>query len=206
MKSGDSTTIDVPHHEASGGGGASKGKGAILTVPARQEKGGMRRGMAIIDVVLRIGAIMAALAAAAIMGTSDQNLPFFTQFFQFEASYDDMPSFQFFLIAMSLVAGYLVLSVPFSIVSIVRPHASGIRLLLLILDVVALTLATSAAGAATAIVYLAHNGNSSSNWLAICNQFGDFCKTVSSAVVASFVTVVTVMFMILLSALALRKH
>ena len=43
---------------------------------------------------------------------------------------------RFFLIAMSLVAGYLVLSVPFSIVSIVRPHASGIRLLLLILDVV----------------------------------------------------------------------
>lgn len=71
---------------------------------------------------------------------------------------------------------------------------------------VALTLATSAAAAATAIVYLAHNGNSSSNWLAICNQFGDFCKTVSGAVVASFVTVVTFMFLILLSALALRKH
>lgn len=101
MKSGDSTTIDVPHHEASGGG-ASKGKGAILTVPARQEKGGMRRGMAIIDLVLRIGAVVSALAAAATMGTSDQNLPFFTQFFQFEASYDDMPSFQYVTFNLSL--------------------------------------------------------------------------------------------------------
>ncbi|CAN6577354.1 hypothetical protein C1H46_022528 [Malus baccata] len=204
MKSGgDSTTIDVVAHE---GSGTSKGKGPILMAPVKEGKGGMKRGMAIIDLVLRSGAIVSALAAAATMGTSDQNLPFFTQFFQFEASYDDMPSFQFFLIAMSLVAGYLVLSIPFAIVSIVRPHASGPRLLLLILDVVALTLATSAAGAATSIVYLAHNGNASSNWLAICNQFGDFCRNVSGAVVASFVTVVTFMFLILLSALALRKH
>ncbi|XP_008391938.1 casparian strip membrane protein 1 [Malus sylvestris] len=204
MKSGgggESTTIDIEARSA------SKGKGPVMAVHhVKKEKGGMERGMAIIDLVLRIGAIVAALAAAATMGTSDQNLPFFTQFFQFEASYDDMPSFQFFLIAMSLVAGYLVLSLPFSVVCIVRPHASGPRLLLLILDLVALTLATSAAGAATSIVYLAHNGNSSSNWLAICNQFGDFCRNVSGAVVASFVTVVTFMFLILLSALALRKH
>ncbi|KAK9921361.1 hypothetical protein M0R45_029872 [Rubus argutus] len=170
MKTGEATVIDVPE-----GSRATKGKAPILMVP-KQEKGGMKRGLAIIDLVLRIGAIVAALAAAATMGTSDQNLPFFTQFFQFEASYDDMPSFQFFLIAMSMVAGYLVLSLPFSIVAIVRPHAGGLRLLLLIMDLVALTLATSAAAAATAIVYLAHNGNSSSNWLAICNQFGDFCQ------------------------------
>ncbi|KAL6141682.1 hypothetical protein ACLB2K_059970 [Fragaria x ananassa] len=200
MKSGEATTIDVP--EASG---ATKGKAPILMVP-RKEKGGMKRGLAIIDLILRIGAMVAALAAAATMGTSDQNLPFFTQFFQFEASYDDMPSFEFFLIAMSMVAGYLVLSLPFSIVTIVRPHAGGPRLLLLIMDIVALTLATSAAAAATSIVYLAHNGNSNSNWLAICNQFGDFCQQVSGAVVASFITVVSFMFLILLSALALRKH
>ncbi|PRQ44037.1 putative casparian strip membrane protein [Rosa chinensis] len=199
MKS-EATAIDVP--EASG---ATKGKAPILTVP-RQEKGGMNRGLGIIDLVLRIGAMVAALASAATMGTSDQNLPFFTQFFQFEASYDDMPSFEFFLIAMSLVAGYLVLSIPFSIVAIVRPHAAGPRLLLLIMDTVALTLATAAAAAATSIVYLAHNGNASSNWLAICNQFGDFCQQISAAVVAAFMTVVTFMFLILLSALALRKH
>ena len=38
---------------------------------------------------------------------------------------------------MAIVAGYLVLSLPFSIVAIVRPHAAGPRLLLLlILDTV----------------------------------------------------------------------
>ncbi|KAF4396910.1 hypothetical protein F8388_004878 [Cannabis sativa] len=130
--------------------------------------------MAIADFVLRLGGIIAALSAAATMGTSDESLPFFTQFF---------------LIAMALVSGYLVLSLPFSIVTIV-----------------ALTLATSAAAAAAAIVYLAHNGNASSNWLAICNQFTDFCQNVSGAVVAAFVSVVVFICLILLSALFLRKH
>jgi len=37
---------------------------------------------------------------------------------------------------MAIVAGYLVLSLPFSIVAIVRPHAAGPRLLLIILDTV----------------------------------------------------------------------
>lgn len=95
MKS-EATAIDVP--EASG---ATKGKAPILTVP-RQEKGGMNRGLGIIDLVLRIGAMVAALAAAATMGTSDQNLPFFTQFFQFEASYDDMPSFEYVILNLYL--------------------------------------------------------------------------------------------------------
>lgn len=40
------------------------------------------------------------------------------------------------MIAMGIVAGYVMLSIPFSIVCIVRPHAVGARLLLLILDAV----------------------------------------------------------------------
>ncbi|KAF5473898.1 hypothetical protein F2P56_005848 [Juglans regia] len=198
MRTGDSTTVDVPQSSA-----VPKGKATLVTVA--KQKGGWKRGVAIFDFILRLGAIVAALAAASMMGTSDETLPFFTQFFQFQASYDDLPTFQFFVIAMGIVGGYLVLSLPFSIVSIVRPHAIGPRLLLLILDTVALTLNTSAAAAAAAIVYLAHNGNSNTNWLAICQQFGDFCQKVSGAVVASFVSVVVFVFLILLSALAIRK-
>ncbi|XP_042023877.1 casparian strip membrane protein 3-like [Salvia splendens] len=68
------------------------------------------------------------------MGTTHQTLPFFTQFFQFQASYDDLPTFTFFVVANAIASGYLLLSMPFSIVAIVRPHASGVKLLLLILD------------------------------------------------------------------------
>ncbi|KAL5545788.1 hypothetical protein UlMin_005475 [Ulmus minor] len=230
MKSGDSATIDVAEPS-----NVSKGSKGVVLVAPKEEKAGWKKGASIIDFVLRLGAIVAALAAAATMGTSDESLPFFTQFFQFEASYDSMPTFQyviytyiytytythtllsnylyawhklcrFFLIAMSLVAGYLVLSLPFSIVTIVRPHAVGPRVFLLIMDTVALTLTTAAASAAAGIVYLAHNGNSSSNWLAICNQFGDFCQQVSGAVVSAFMCVVVFIFLILLSAMALRRR
>ncbi|XWS66626.1 hypothetical protein CRYUN_Cryun05aG0216100 [Craigia yunnanensis] len=200
MKNGDHATIDVSESSA-----VAKGKAPLIATP-REQKNGFKKGLGIFDFLLRLGAIIAALAAAATMGTSDETLPFFTQFFQFEASYDDLPTFMFFVIAMALIGGYLVLSLPFSIVTIVRPHAVAPRLLLFILDIVALTLTTAAGAAAAAIVYLAHNGNPNTNWLAICQQFGDFCQEVSGAVVASFVTVVVLMLLILLSGFALKKH
>lgn len=71
---------------------------------------------------------------------------------------------------------------------------------------VMLTLATSAGAAGAAIVYLAHNGNANANWLAICQNYGDFCQEVSGAVVSSFIAVVIFVLLILLSACALRKN
>ncbi|KAL9425385.1 hypothetical protein AB3S75_032357 [Citrus x aurantiifolia] len=196
----DSATVDVPESSS-----AAKGKAPLIGVP-RREKAGYKKGIAIFDFILRIGALVCTLAAATAMGTSDETLPLFTQFFQFQASYDDLPTFQYFVIAMALVGSYLVLSLPLSIVTIVRPHAVGPRLLLLILDTVTLTFATAAAAAAAAIVYLAHNGNQNTNWFAICQQFGDFCQKVSGAVVASFIAVVLFVMLVVLSGFALRKH
>jgi len=68
-----------------------------------------------------------------------------------------------------------------------------------------LTLATASAASAAAVVYLAHNGDQDTNWLAICNQFGDFCAQTSSAVVSSFVAVVVFVLLIVMSALAIGK-
>ncbi|RVX11794.1 Casparian strip membrane protein 1 [Vitis vinifera] len=165
-----------------------------------------KKGLAIFDFLLRLAAIAATLAAATTMGTTDETLPFFTQFFQFQASFDDLPAFMFFVVATAIASGYLALSLPFSLVSIFRPHAQGIRLLLIISDTVMLALTTAGAASATAIVYLAHNGDSSANWIAICQQFTDFCQSVSGAVVASFIAVVIFMLLVMMSALALRKH
>lgn len=68
---------------------------------------------------------------------------------------------------------------------------------------VMVALTTSAAAAAAAIVYLAHSGNTSANWLPICQQFTDFCQKVSGAVVASFITAAIFTFLIVLSGFAL---
>ncbi|TYH88119.1 hypothetical protein ES332_D01G165700v1 [Gossypium tomentosum] len=201
MKSGDHAAIDVLAESSA----AVKGK-APLIASQREEKRGLNRGFGIADFLLRLGAIISTIAAAATMGTSDETLPLFTQFFQFEASFDDLPTFLYFVIAMALVGGYLLLSLPFSIVTIVRPIAVAPRLLLFILDTVTLTFATAASGAAAAIAYLAETGNPNTNWLAICDQFEDFCSTVSGAVVASFVTVVVFVVLVTLSGFALKRQ
>ena len=71
---------------------------------------------------------------------------------------------------------------------------------------VMVALTTSGAAAAASIVYLAHNGNPNTNWNAICQQFNDFCQRVSGAVVASFITALIFVFLVVLSAVALRRN
>ncbi|KAK4272709.1 hypothetical protein QN277_021226 [Acacia crassicarpa] len=194
-----STTVDVPETSSID----TREKAPLLPAP---RQAGWRRGMAIMDFILRLGALAAAIGAAAAMGTSDQTLPFSTQFFRFEASYDDFPTFQFFVIAMAIVAGYLVLSLPLSVVTIVRPQAVGARLLLVILDTVFMSLAVTSGAAAAAIVYLAHNGNQRSNWLAVCSQFTDFCQATSGAVVSSLIAVLLLDFLIIMSAFTFSRN
>uniref|UniRef100_A0A1J3G8N2 CASP-like protein n=1 Tax=Noccaea caerulescens TaxID=107243 RepID=A0A1J3G8N2_NOCCA len=201
MKS-DSIAVDVPAESSS----AIKGKAPLLGLArAHTGSGGYKRGLSIFDFLLRLGAIVAALAAAATMGTSGETLPFFTQFLQFQASYDDLPTFQFFVIAIAIVAGYLVLSLPFSVITIIRPLAVAPRLLLLVLDTAALVLSTAAGSAAAAIVYLAHNGNQNTNWLPICQQFGDFCQKTSGSVVSAFVTVTFIAILVVISGVSLKR-
>lgn len=76
----------------------SKGKAPLLAATAaaaahNRGAGGYKRGAAVFDVVLRVCAAAAALGSTVAMATTEQTLPFFTQFFQFRASYDDLPTF-----------------------------------------------------------------------------------------------------------------
>ncbi|KAJ6914609.1 casparian strip membrane protein 3 [Populus alba x Populus x berolinensis] len=91
MKS-ESAAIDIPESSS-----VAKRKAPLIAV-SRNAKGGYRKGIAIFDLILRLAAIATALAAAAAMGTSGETLPFFTQFFQFQASYDDLPTFQYVIL------------------------------------------------------------------------------------------------------------
>lgn len=88
-----STAINVPESSTDATGKAAAVSTPIIATSAMKRLGGWRRGIAILDFILRLCAIVAALAATITMGTTDQTLPFFTQFFQFEASYDDLPTF-----------------------------------------------------------------------------------------------------------------
>ncbi|KAJ1273549.1 hypothetical protein BS78_06G289900 [Paspalum vaginatum] len=164
------------------------------------------RCVALIDFVLRIAAFGPTLAAAIATGTSDETLSVFTQFFQFRARFDDFPALLFFMVANAIAAGYLVLSLPFSAVVVLRPQAIGLRHLLLVCDTIMVALLTAAAAAAAAIVDLAHSGNLRANWVPICMQFHGFCQRTSGAVVASFLAVLVFIFLIILAAFTIRKR
>lgn len=95
-KSSGETAINIPESSKS-----TKGKAlaytALTKATPHPRAGGWKRGVAIFDFILRIFALVATLAATTTMGTTDQTLPFFTQFFQFQASYDDLPAFTYII-------------------------------------------------------------------------------------------------------------
>ena len=54
---------------------------------------GIRRGLSIVDFILRILAAVATLGAAVAMGQNEQTISFSTQFLVFRAEFDDLPTF-----------------------------------------------------------------------------------------------------------------
>ncbi|XP_047065551.1 casparian strip membrane protein 3 [Lolium rigidum] len=167
---------------------------------------GFSRGVSILDLVLRVIAVVGTLASAIAMGTTNQTLPFFTQFILFKARYSDFPAFTFFVVANSIVSAYLILSLPLSIVHIISSRAKYSRLILILCDAAMLALVTAAASAAAAIVYLAHKGSARANWFAICQQFDSFCERTSGSLIGSFAATVLLILLILITAIALARR
>ncbi|KAI3462923.1 hypothetical protein Pfo_019586 [Paulownia fortunei] len=167
---------------------------------------GVSRGVAVLDFILRLVAIVATLASAIAMGTTNESLPFFTQFIRFRAKYNDLPMFTFFVVANSIVSAYLVLSLALSIFHIINSRAQNSRVVLIFFDTGMLALLTAGASAAAAIVYLAHKGNTRANWFAICQQFNSFCERISGSLIGSFGGMIVLMLLILLSAVTLSRR
>ncbi|KAL3723288.1 hypothetical protein ACJRO7_035470 [Eucalyptus globulus] len=167
---------------------------------------GINKGVAVLDFILRILAFVCTLGSAIAMGTTNETLPFFTQFIRFRARYDDLPTFTFFVVANSVVSAYLLLSLPLSVFHIMRSAAQNSRIVLVIFDTAMLALLTAGASASAAIVYLAHKGNTKANWFSICQQFNSFCERISGSLIGSFGGVVLFVVLILLSAIALSRR
>lgn len=91
MSKHESATITI--QEPNPTGSKVETKKVVTVIGASRSAGGLKRGLAIFDFILRLAALAAALGATIAMGTSDQTLNFFTQFFQFRARFDDLPAF-----------------------------------------------------------------------------------------------------------------
>ncbi|CAN8256228.1 unnamed protein product [Cochlearia groenlandica] len=179
----------------------------IETSKSIQKTGHMSRKIAILEFILRIVAFFNTISSAILMATTNETLPFFTQFIRFHADYNDLPALTFFVVANAIVSGYLILSLPLAFIHIIKNKTQNSRILLIVLDVAMLGLLASGASSATSIVYLAHNGNTKTNWFAICQQFNSFCERISGSLIGSFIAVVLIILLIVLSAIALsRRH
>ncbi|KAG8366812.1 hypothetical protein BUALT_Bualt16G0006700 [Buddleja alternifolia] len=167
---------------------------------------GVNRGVAVLDFILRLVGIIATLASAIAMGTTNESLPFFTQFIRFRAKYSDLPTFTFFVAANSIVSAYLILSLALSIFHIIRSASQKSRVILIFFDTAMLALLSAGASAAAAIVYLAHKGNIKANWFAICQQFNSFCERISGSLIGSFGGMIVFILLILISAVTLSRR
>ncbi|KAM0961648.1 hypothetical protein FF1_021020 [Malus domestica] len=164
------------------------------------------RVLAVLDFTLRVVAVLGTLASAIAMGTSRETLPFATRFIRFRARYKDLPTLTFFVMTNSIVCAYLVLSLPVSIVHIIWTAAVNSRIILIISDTVMMGLVTAGASAATAIVYLAHYGNPSTNWFAFCQQFNSFCGRISGSLIGSFIAITVLLLLIIMSSVAISRR
>ncbi|KAJ4845691.1 hypothetical protein Tsubulata_028770 [Turnera subulata] len=164
----------------------------------------MNRGISVLELLLRTLAAVGTFGSALAMGTTKETRPFSSQFF-FKAEYNDLPALTFFVIANSVVCGYLVFSTPLSIYQLIRSAAKISRIILVIFDTVMMALLTAGASAATSIVYLAHQGDGNANWTAICQQLNNFCGRISGSLIGSFVSIVLIMLIIITSTVALSQ-
>ncbi|CAH8361156.1 unnamed protein product [Eruca vesicaria subsp. sativa] len=178
----------------------------VETSKGIQKRGLMSRRVAIFEFLLRIIAFFNTISSAILMATTNETLPFFTQFIRFHADYNDLPALTFFVVANAIVSGYLILSLPLAFVHIIKNKTENSRILLIVLDVAMVGLLASGASAAAAIVYLAHNGNNNTNWFAVCQQFNSFCERISGSLIGSFIAVFLLILLICLSAIALSRR
>ncbi|XP_051120340.1 casparian strip membrane protein 1-like [Andrographis paniculata] len=161
------------------------------------------RGISKLDFVMRIVAAIATLGSAIAVGTSSQMLHFIRRFRV--QQHHDLPAFSFYVVSNAVTCGYLVLSLALSIFHILKSGAKVTRTVLIVLDMIILSLLTAGASAAAAVVHLAHKGDVQANWFAICQHSNTFCERVSGSLVGSFIGILVLMLLILLSAVAMSR-
>lgn len=172
----------------------------------------------VVDLILRLLAIGATLAAAIVMGTNKQTvmipLPLgpggATVFAPLHAKYHYSPAFIFFVIANAIACGYTVLSLIPSVTGKLAarsgsyPRMSAFHLA--VADMVMVALVMAGASAAAAIAYVGYKGNSHTQWLKICNNFDRFCHHTAGAIVTSFVAVIIFMILTMMSIYSIYKR
>ncbi|KAL3630871.1 hypothetical protein CASFOL_023855 [Castilleja foliolosa] len=156
------------------------------------------------QLALRIVVIALSVAGAIIMVTSQQTVSIFG--IAMKARYSYSSSFRFNVVADSIVSGLVVLSV-ILVISLNHPKSNPNNYFyLLLLDLVSVLLLLSGSSAAMAIGYVGRFGQSQTGWIPICDHLARFCDKIMMSIVSSFVAVICLLVLTIMSAHKLKSH
>ncbi|KAF3438513.1 hypothetical protein FNV43_RR21275 [Rhamnella rubrinervis] len=152
------------------------------------------------QICLRILVTASTLAATWIIITSKQSTQIIGMTFDVRYSYST--AFKFFALANAIVCVFSVLSL--ILVLLLRHQCSNPAnyFFLFLHDLFMVSLVLAGCAAATAIGYVGRYGNSHSGWSPICDHFGNFCKRVTNSVIFSYLAV---LFLLMLTIMSVSK-
>ncbi|KAL1539919.1 CASP-like protein 1F2 [Salvia divinorum] len=156
------------------------------------------------ELALRALVIAFSVAGAVTMVTSKETVTLFG--ITVNATYTYSSSFRYKVAADSAICCLTVLSV-IIVISLSRAKSNPKNYFyLLLLDMVSLVVSVSGCSAATAIGFVGRFGQSQTGWAAICDQVGRFCDEVMASIVISFVTVICLFLLTIMSACKLKSQ
>ncbi|KAA0057743.1 CASP-like protein 1F2 [Cucumis melo var. makuwa] len=154
------------------------------------------------QIILRVLVISSTLAATWIILTAKQSVLVFG--IPFDARYNYSSAFEFFAFANAIASAFCFLSLCFLIFSSTRPSSSTppnfyILFFFRLHDLLMMGLVLSGCSAATAIGYVGKYGNTHAGWSPICNHFPSFCNRVTASIAISYLSVICLLILTILS-------
>ncbi|XP_021762415.1 CASP-like protein 1F2 [Chenopodium quinoa] len=123
--------------------------------------------------VLRGLVVVSTVIAIAVMASSEESISILG--IEFVARYNGSSAFKF-LMGVDVVVGALALFSMIGVYFAFRKPSNFVHLYYMFLhDLILMVLTISACGAATAIGYVALNGQQQTLWLKVCDRVGNFC-------------------------------
>ncbi|KAE8693978.1 CASP-like protein 1F1 [Hibiscus syriacus] len=147
---------------------------------------------------LRIMAISTAFAATWTIATAKQTVVVFGM--QFDARYTYCSAFKFFAFANAFACAFTFLSLVFVFFSLRHGLTTTSFFLLFLHDLFMMSLMLSGVAAGTAVGYIGRYGNSHAGWMEICDRLKKYCDKVTASMVLSYLSVVCLVVLTVISA------
>ncbi|KAJ7957198.1 CASP-like protein [Quillaja saponaria] len=155
------------------------------------------------QISLRFLAFGATLAATCVIFTSKQSAVVIGM--TFDASYSYSPAIMYFAFANAVACFFCLMSL-FLVFVFCRGGADPAKYYYLFLhDLLMLVLVLSGCAAASAIGYVGRHGNSHTGWAPICDNFQKFCSKVATSLILSYLSVLFLLMLTVISATNSRK-